>query len=222
MNLFILVLEIIGTVAFAISGAMTGLKKQMDIFGVSILGLTAAVGGGVIRDIILGVTPPVTFQDPLYAFIAIGTAIIVFIPVVHRWMMRNTRIYEKVLILMDALGLGIFTAVGIRVAYQVSEDFNKFLLIFVGVVTGVGGGIMRDILAGNTPFIFVRHVYAVASLLGAVVCVILWTVAGSLYAMLAGMTIIVVIRLLSFRFKWNLPRVKVFDEMDSSLNNKKQ
>jgi uncharacterized membrane protein YeiH len=209
-----LVLEIIGTVAFAISGAITGLKKQMDIFGVAILGLTTAVGGGVIRDLILGVTPPITFQNPLYAFIAIGTAIIVFIPVVHRWMMHKARIYERILIYMDALGLGIFTVVGIRAAFEVSDDFNKFLLIFVGVVTGVGGGIMRDILAGNTPFIFIRHVYAVASLIGAVVCVILWTVTGNMYAMLTGMTVIVVIRLLSFHFKWNLPRAKAFGNMD--------
>jgi uncharacterized membrane protein YeiH len=215
MDLFILVLEMIGTVAFAVSGAMTALKKEMDIFGVAILGLTTAVGGGVIRDVILGVTPPITFRDPLYAFIAIGTAILVFIPAVHRWMMRNTRIYERILILMDALGLGIFTAVGIRAAYEVSEDFNKFLLVFVGVVTGVGGGILRDMLAGNTPYIFIRHVYAVASLLGAVVCVVLWTVAGNLYAMVAGMTVIVVIRLLSFHFKWNLPRAKTFGNMTS-------
>lgn len=206
--MFIRILEIMGTVAFAISGAMMGLKKQMDIFGVVILGLTAAVGGGVIRDVILGITPPKTFQDPLYAFIAISTAIVIFIPFVHRWMMRKARIYERILIFADAIGLGIFTVVGIQLAYKVSDDFNKFLLIFVGVVTGVGGGLLRDILAGNTPFIFVRHIYAVASLLGAVVCVILWTIAGSIYAMIAGMAVIVVIRLLSFYFKWNLPRAK--------------
>lgn len=216
MDIFVLVLEIIGTVAFTISGAMTGLKKEMDIFGVAILGLTTAVGGGVVRDIILGVTPPVTFRNPLYAFIAIGTAIIVFIPIVHRWMMRNARIYEKILILMDALGLGIFTTVGIRAAYEVSADFNKFLLLFVGVVTGTGGGILRDILAGNTPYIFIRHVYAVASLAGAVVCIFLWTVTESVYAMLAGMAVIVVIRLLSFHFKWNLPRAKAFAIMGNT------
>lgn len=214
MDVYILVLEIIGTVAFAVSGAMTGLKKKMDIFGVAILGLTAAVGGGVIRDIILGITPPKIFQDPMYALIAIGTGIVVFIPFVHRWLMRRARIYETVLILMDALGLGIFTVIGIRTAFELSDDFNKFLLIFVGVVTGVGGGIMRDILAGNTPFIFVRHVYAVASLLGALVCMILWTVAGSIYAMLAGMLVIFIIRLLSYRFKWNLPRARGFEPAD--------
>lgn len=214
MDIYILVLEIIGTVAFAVSGAMTGLKRQMDIFGVVILGLTTAVGGGIIRDLLLGITPPNTFQNPLYAFIAIGTALIIFIPAIHRWLLRRTRIYETVLIYADALGLGIFTVIGIRVAFEISVDFNKFLLIFVGLVTGVGGGIMRDILAGNTPFIFIRHVYAVASLLGAVVCVILWTMAGSVVAMLAGLVLIVVVRLLSFHFKWNLPRAGDLEQLE--------
>lgn len=208
MGIFILVLDIIGTVAFAVSGAMTGLKKKMDIFGVAILGLTTAVGGGILRDIILGITPPKTFQDPTYALIAIGTGIVIFIPVIHRWLMRNHSAYERVLMIMDALGLGIFTVVGIRTAFDVSADFSGFLLIFVGVVTGVGGGIMRDILAGDTPYIFVKHIYAVASIIGAVVCVVLWDYIGSAYAMLAGTITIVVIRILSARFKWNLPRAR--------------
>lgn len=214
MGIFILVLEIIGTVAFAVSGAMTGLKKRMDIFGVAILGLTTATGGGVIRDLLLGLTPPATFQHPIYAFIATGTAILVFIPFIHRWLLRRQRLYETVLILMDALGLGIFTVIGIRAAFEISDSFNKFLLVFVGLVTGVGGGIMRDILAGDTPFIFVRHVYAVASIVGALVCIILWTIAGSVYAMLAGLTVIVALRVLSFRFKWNLPRAAGFEQTE--------
>jgi uncharacterized membrane protein YeiH len=202
MELFILVFEIIGTIAFAVSGAMTGLKKEMDIFGVAILGLTAAVGGGVIRDVVLGVTPPIMFQDPLYAFVAIGTAIIIFVPAVHRWMMRNTRAYEKILILMDALGLGIFTIVGIRAAYEVSVDFNKFLLLFVGVVTGVGGGILRDVLAA-IPVLYSFATFTPSR--RSSVRRLRHFVDGrwNLYAMLAGMTVIVVIRLLSFHFKWN-------------------
>ncbi|SHI07733.1 Uncharacterized membrane protein YeiH [Sporobacter termitidis DSM 10068] len=214
MNVLILVLEIIGTVAFAASGAMTGLKKKMDIFGVVILGLTTAVGGGVLRDLILGITPPQTFQDPMYALIAIATAIILFLPPVHRWLTRNLPLYEKVLVVMDALGLGIFTVVGIRVAFHVSHSFSGFLLIFVGVVTGVGGGIIRDVLAGDTPYILVKHIYAVASIIGAVVCVVLWHITSSIYAILAGTIIIVVIRVLSAHFKWNLPRAN-FDDAES-------
>lgn len=214
MDLFILVLEIIGTVAFAVSGAMTGLKKKMDIFGVAILGLTTAVGGGILRDIILGIKPPKTFQDPTYALIAIFAGLVIFLPIIHRWLMRNLPIFESVLMIMDALGLGIFTVIGIRTAFDVSAGFNGFLLIFVGVVTGVGGGIMRDILAGDTPYIFVKHIYAVASIIGAVACVVLWKYIDNAYAMLAGTVIIVVIRILSAAFKWNLPRAKGITEIE--------
>jgi uncharacterized membrane protein YeiH len=220
MDIFILVLEIIGTVAFAVSGAMTGLKKKMDIFGVAILGLTTAVGGGIIRDLVLGVTPPRTFQNPIYALIAIGTAIIVFIPIIHRWMLRRLRLYENILVFMDALGLGIFTVTGISVAFNISGHFSGFLLVFVGVVTGVGGGIMRDVLAGDTPYIFVKHIYASASLAGALLCVLLWSYTDHLYAMLAGMLLIFLIRILSAVFKWNLPRAKGFDEAEDELEER--
>jgi uncharacterized membrane protein YeiH len=215
---FILVLEMIGTVAFAVSGAMTGLKKRMDIFGVAILGLTTAVGGGVLRDLILGITPPKTFQNPIYALIAIATAIVLFIPPVHRLLIGRLPRFEQVLAVMDALGLGIFTVVGIRNAFDVSNGFSGFLLIFVGVVTGVGGGIMRDVLAGDTPYIFVKHIYAVASIIGAVVCVILWRFVDSVWAMLAGTVIIVVIRVLSVHFRWNLPRARDYGDQDDSMN----
>jgi uncharacterized membrane protein YeiH len=211
MDIFILALEMIGTVAFAVSGAMTGLKKKMDIFGVAILGLITAVGGGIFRDLILGITPPKTFGNPLYALIAISMAIVVFLPPVRRWLKRRTPLFEKVLMVMDALGLGVFTVVGIRIAFDVSHDFSGFLLIFVGVVTGVGGGITRDVLAGDTPYIFVKHIYAVASLIGAIACVVLWDFIGSAYAMLTGTVVIVVIRILSALFKWNLPRAKDFE-----------
>ena len=216
MDVFILTLEILGTVAFAVSGAMTGLQKKMDIFGVAILGLITAVGGGIYRDLILGITPPRTFGDPLYALIAISTAIVVFLPPIRRWLKRRTPFFEKVLIAMDALGLGIFTVVGIRTAFDVSPDFSGFLLIFVGVVTGVGGGLTRDVLAGNTPYIFVKHIYAVASILGAGACVALWDVIGSAYAMMTGTVLIVVIRILSALFKWNLPRARDFEETETT------
>jgi len=113
----LLIFEIIGTISFAISGAVTALQKKMDIFGVVILGLTTAVGGGVIRDLILGQTPPATFRNPLYALVAVATAVVVFFPAVRRLFGRHHRSYELVLLVMDSLGLGVFTVVGIRTAY---------------------------------------------------------------------------------------------------------
>ncbi|MBR3935243.1 MAG: TRIC cation channel family protein, partial [Oscillospiraceae bacterium] len=148
---------------------MVALSKKMDIFGVAVLGLVTAVGGGVIRDLVLGITPPKTFQNPIYAAVAIATSLIIFIPAVRHFL-SGKEVYDKIMLLMDSVGLGIFTVVGIETAYLSDQSHSIFLLIFVGVITGVGGGVLRDIMAGNTPYIFVRHVYASASLTGALLC----------------------------------------------------
>lgn len=208
----VLVFELIGTVAFSISGAMTGLKKNMDLFGVAILGLTTAVGGGMLRDIILGNTPPVMFRDPVYAIVALCTAVIVFLPGVQRLLDRIHGLYDVLMLWMDSLGLGIFTVVGIQTAHVVLEQPGIFLSLFVGVITGVGGGLMRDIFAGDTPYIFVKHFYACASLSGAVVCVLLWDLLGQMAAVLLGAAIVVVLRMLAVRFRWSLPRAKFYME----------
>ena len=207
METFILALELIGTLAFAASGAMTGLKKNMDIFGVCILGLTTAVGGGVIRDLILGNTPPATFQDPIYASVAVLTSLVLFLPRVRRLLMWDQRLFDLSLFLMDTAGLGIFTVVGIRVAYAHVPRATLFLLVFVGVITGVGGGVLRDMMAGDTPYIFVKHVYASASLAGALLCGLLWHYAGEMGSMLLGGGAVILIRCLSAHFRWNLPKV---------------
>jgi len=206
MELFILVIELAGTMAFAASGAMTGMKKNMDIFGICILALTTAVGGGVVRDLILGNTPPATFRNPIYATVAIATALVLFLPWVRRFLMQDQRLYDLAMLVLDTAGLGIFTVVGMRIAYAAVPNPTLFLLVFVGVVTGVGGGVIRDMMAGDTPYIFVKHIYACASLAGALVCAALWTPAGELAAMAVGMTVVMVIRLLSAHYHWNLPK----------------
>lgn len=138
MERLILIFEIIGTISFALTGAMTGLKKQMDIFGVCVLGVTTAVGGGIIRDLILGLTPPSAFRDPTSVLIAIAVSIIVFFPAVRRIFYRNKWLYEHVLLLADSAGLGIFTVCGARVAMEAGGGANRFLVIFVAALTGVG------------------------------------------------------------------------------------
>lgn len=206
----LLILELVGTVAFSVSGAMTGLRKNMDLFGVAILGLTTAVGGGMIRDLILGNTPPVMFRDPVYAMVALCTAVIVFLPAVQRLLDRIHGLYDMLMLWMDSLGLGIFTVVGIQTAYTALEKPGVFLLLFVGVITGVGGGLLRDLFAGDTPYIFVKHFYACASLIGAVVCVVLWGLLGQTAAVVLGASAVVILRLLAVRFRWSLPRVKFY------------
>ena len=206
MSEFLLILEIIGTVAFAVSGAMTGLAKKMDIFGVAILGLTTAVGGGVIRDLILGLTPPAMFTNPIYAAVAAVVSVIAFLPAVRRWLTAYGRVRDVLMLVMDSLGLGVFTVVGIQRAYTATDHRGLFLLVFVGVVSGVGGGLLRDVMAGNTPYIFVKHVYASASIFGAILCAALWGVLGATAAMILGASVILTIRLLAAHYHWSLPR----------------
>lgn len=107
--------------------------------------------------------------------------------------------------LADAVGLGVFTVAGIKTAIDITPEPNAFLFIFVGVITGVGGGILRDVLSGSKPYIFIKHVYGCASIAGAVICVCLFPVLGANPAMLTGALAAVIIRLLAFRFKWDLP-----------------
>lgn len=221
MDAFVFLLEIVGTIAFSVSGAMTGIKKRMDILGVIILGLVTAVGGGILRDLVLGITPPTTFRRSIYAVVAVLTAIVIFFPFVRRALSHTHKLYDAVLFFMDSLGLAIFTVMGIFKAYEQSSEYGLFLLLFVGVITGVGGGVMRDILAGNTPYIFIKHIYACASMAGAVACSLSWDLVGSLYAMILGAITVFALRILAAHFKWNLPRAKDFDIHNFDIHNVK-
>lgn len=206
---FVMVLEIVGTVAFAASGAMTALKKEMDIFGVAVLGLLTAVGGGIMRDVILGITPPTAFTDPIYSLIAVVTSIVIFLPSVRRLLKKGPRVYETVMLIMDSVGLGVFTVVGIQTAKTAVPDAGTFLLIFVGIITGVGGGLLRDVCAGNTPYIFTKHFYACASAVGSILCVALWNKVGESAATSAGTVSVILLRFLAAHFKWSLPKPKL-------------
>ncbi|MFR5761087.1 MAG: trimeric intracellular cation channel family protein [Oscillospiraceae bacterium] len=204
-DVLVFVLELIGTVAFAVSGAIVGIKKQMDLFGVIVLGICTAVGGGIVRDLILGVTPPVTFQNPVYTLTAAAVSVLMFLPHMRARIGRHEPVFDRLLLVMDAVGLGVFTVVGVQCAYQQSEDYTLFLLIFVGLITGVGGGVLRDVFSGERPYIFVRHFYACASIVGALICALCWRALGGNAAMLFGAAVVVVLRLLAAYYHWNLP-----------------
>lgn len=212
MDTFIMLIDMLGTVAFAASGALIGLRKEMDLFGVCILGLTTAVGGGVVRDLILGLTPPMAFRDPTAAMAALFTAAAFFSRRMRRFLTGRHALYDHVLFWMDTLGLGAFTVIGVQLAFTHAPEPTFFLLVFVGVVTGVGGGVLRDLLAQQVPYIFVKHIYACASLAGAVVCAGLWRWTGSVAAMLAGILTVVLVRVLAAHYRWNLPRAKLEED----------
>lgn len=203
--------EIVGTVAFASSGAMVGIRRQMDIFGVLVLGVITATGGGVIRDLILGLTPPVVFQNYIYVVCASLVSALLFLIVYLKGHLLEKEFiikFEQIMMGFDAIGLGIFTVSGMNRALILTQEKNYFLVIFVGVITGIGGGMLRDVLAGMTPFVFVKHIYASASILGAVCYLFLYQRVEQVLAMCISALVIVVIRGLAAHYRWNLPRIK--------------
>lgn len=212
-ELFMLITDIIGTVAFAVSGAIAGMRKKMDIFGVNILALLTATGGGIIRDIVTGTIPPAAFRNPFFVIIAAIAANITFIFV--WWQHKNNKnisektraIYDKVFFWFDTIGLAAFTADGVHTGLLGPFAGNAFLVIFLGVVTGVGGGVLRDVLSLEMPYIFVKHIYACASIIGAVVVYVVYIVSGSAeIAMLSGFFFVCVIRYCAAHYGWNLPK----------------
>ena len=205
---FFNVLEIIGIIAFSISGAIVAIEKKMDILGIIILGITTAIGGGIIRDIILGNIPPTSFKHSINIIIAIAAVLIFLIPYIRKPIMGKKKKHELILLIMDSLGLGIFTVLGIKSAFVSGYDNNLFLQVFVGVITGVGGGVLRDIIASNKPYIFVKHFYASASIVGAIICALTWKYIGSVLSMLIGFMIIFILRICAAYFKWSLPKIK--------------
>lgn len=204
-------MELAGTIAFAASGAMVGIHCRMDIFGVCVLGVMTAVGGGMTRDVILGNVPGALVK-PVYVLAAVITALFVFIVLYFRKNVLKGRfgiVYDRIMLVMDSLGLGIFTVMGVMTGMNEGYGENAFLLTVLGTLTGVGGGLLRDMMAGQPPYIFVKHIYACASVVGAVSCVWIYRIFGQLPAMVISSLLVVVIRFLAAHYRWNLPRIRM-------------
>ncbi len=205
-------LEMLGTVAFSISGAMEAIKKEMDLLGVVILGLVTAMGGGVLRDIVIGHFPPRAFQSAQYAMVAVITAVITFVVVAVRVkhpLKVSLESWNRMLFLSDSIGLSAFTVMGVSTAQQSISAGGLGLLLFVGVITGVGGGVMRDVFAGNVPYILRKHVYATASIVGVLVYLAAQRFMLQEAAAVIGMLSVFVVRLLARHFEWSLPKIKM-------------
>lgn len=203
-------MEIVGTIAFASSGALVALEKNMDVFGIAVLGVVTACGGGMIRDVVLGVIPPSVFTHAVYATVAVAVSFLVFLLFYLKQELLEGRFrasFDRVMLVMDTIGLAIFTVMGVNTGFREGYGENTFLLVFLGTVTGVGGGVLRDMMAGVPPYIFVRHIYAVASIVGAVVCVILYREWGAVCSMVGASLVVILIRYLAAHYHWDLPRI---------------
>lgn len=211
MNIVLLdAFEYIGVIAFAISGAFVGIRKQMDVFGVNVLAITTACGGGLMRDIIIGRTPPNMFQNPIYVCIAAVFANLVFALAYYRRLPEKwSRNYDKMLFWFDTLGLAAFATDGVMLGVQSGYQDNSFLLVFLGFMSAVGGGALRDVLANQTPDIFRKRIYALASILGGILMTTLHSLLHSWkIAMLGGFAAIILLRWLAAHYRWNLPRME--------------
>ena len=204
-------MELVGTVAFSASGAAMAIRKGMDLFGVCVLGVITAVGGGMMRDVILGIVPS-ALLSPVYVMTACLTALALFLgfSVCQCGLQGNLKtLSDQILLLMDAVGLGIFTVVGVNTGIQHGYAHELFLLVFLGTLTGVGGGLLRDVLAGEPPSILVRHIYACASIGGALSYIWAGRHLGSLPALILSPALVVLIRILAARYRWNLPTARM-------------
>lgn len=201
--------DIIGTIAFAISGAILGCKKKMDILGVTVLGLVTALGGGFVRDLVLGINPPKMFQNSTNAIISTVFSILVFMFFYFRKNFQSRQVISfmnEFMIISDTIGLASFTITGMATALSLGLD-KRFLLIFVGSITGVGGGMIRDVLAGTIPFIFKEQIYAGACILGSIVFLFTRNFLGDQVSMIICFFTVLIFRLLAVRKNWNLPRI---------------
>ncbi|MBR5868670.1 MAG: trimeric intracellular cation channel family protein [Clostridia bacterium] len=209
-DLLIYGMEWIGTVAFAVSGALVAIGSGLDLFGVIIVGSITAVGGGIMRDLLLGHTPPRVFESPETLLVAMLTGVVVFVLAwinVRRFRDLQKKV-ESINVVFDAIGLAAFSVTGVEVAVEAGFGDNFLLTLLMGVMTGVGGGVLRDVLVNEKPYILTRHVYAVASILGSTIYYLLrigtpYRVVGTFLSV--GATVLV--RLLAAHYRWSLPKI---------------
>ena len=203
-------LEVIGVIAFGICGAMAAMERGADLFGVMFLAVITALGGGVIRDVLIGRIPPVMFVSYWYLLISVVAALAVFIDAYLRSEKYKLHLdkLDAVNNVFDAIGLAVFTVSGMNAAMPVSD--NVILVLFVGMCTGVGGGMLRDVMTNTMPKVLRKRVYAVASLIGGGLYYVMHVLdINQLLSVGCGMLVIFALRLFATIYKWNLPSVKL-------------
>ena len=200
--------EVLGTIAFSVSGAMAAVEKKTDVFGVVFLGLVTSFGGGIMRDTLLGRMPAVFFTNYKFIIIALAAAIVVF---VSAYVFKENYEYKQCIVnrinnIFDALGLGVFSVAGAEVVLSGGLADNTFLAVCMGIITAVGGGFLRDIMTCEIPFILRKRVYALAAASGALVyCTMLHFDFSTAVSLIIGASATIILRLCATFFKWDLP-----------------
>jgi uncharacterized membrane protein YeiH len=192
------VLDWIGTFAFALSGGLLGVRKQFDLFGVLFLSFVAAVVGGITRDILIGALPPTAITEIHYFLLAIGGGLITF------YWYPGIASRQAQILLFDAVGLGLFAVIGTQKA--IAHGIHPLMAALLGMISGIGGGISRDILAGEIPFVLRSDLYALAALAGGAIVSAAYVVGiPSIYSMVLGAAICIFLRIMAIYRGWSAP-----------------
>jgi len=192
-------LDLFGVAVFAVTGALAAGRKRMDIFGVIVVSVVTALGGGTLRDLVLARGPILWVSDPVYVLVASGAGLLTFA------FGRIAQSSQGALLVLDAFGLAVFTVIGCQKAVE-GHVASAVIVVIMGVMTGVAGGIVRDILCGEIPLVLRKEIYATASLLGGLVFVGLWRIGigGAESVMIAG-AVVLAVRLSAIRWRLSLP-----------------
>ena len=197
---FVQILDLFGTMAFALTGAFKAVEHKSDIVGVIVLSTITGVAGGVLRDIILGRFPPTAIINPSYIIVTVSTAIIIF------FLYPSLKQHWNIFLRFDAIGLGVFTIIGASIAYNL-YGLNFLVIGIAGILTAVGGGILRDVFVNEMPLVFFKELYASASFVGVVIFFVLLVIGINVnLATLPSILVVILIRLVAMKFNWNLPR----------------
>lgn len=194
-------LDWLGTIAFAVSGALLGVRKRFDLFGVLFLAFVVSVAGGMIRDVLIGAIPPAAMVEIHYFVIAVLSGLATFF-----WSARIVH-YQRLMQFLDALGLALFAVVGTQKAIQFG--IHPVMSALMGMITGIGGGMIRDVLSGEIPFVLRADLYALAALMaGAVVALGHYLELPPVYPVLAGAGLCMFLRMMALYFGWRAPLPK--------------
>jgi uncharacterized membrane protein YeiH len=192
-------LDLFGTMAFAATGAIKAVEHKLDIFGVIFLAAITGLAGGIIRDVVLGKIPPSGISEISYVSIAIVTAIAVF------FLYHRIKSQMGLFLTFDAVGLGVFTIIGATIALSI-YGFNVLLMVFAGMITAIGGGIIRDALVNETPLVFRKELYASISFVGVLLYnLLLYEGINLEIASIVCIIFITVFRIMAIHYRWNLP-----------------
>ncbi|WP_297795203.1 trimeric intracellular cation channel family protein [uncultured Eudoraea sp.] len=198
--MFYFLMDLLGTVAFAISGVLVAMEKRLDLFGVFIIAFVTAVGGGTLRDLLIGNTPVAWMQEATYIITIVGTVILAIT------FSEKLKYLRKSLFLFDTLGIGLYTMVGIEKG--LNADLLPVMCIILGTITASFGGVIRDILCNEIPVIFHKEIYATACVVGGLSYFLLRKLPlGDEYVYLASILIVIGIRLLAVKYRIVLPSI---------------